>query len=82
MKKKIIGSIFLSILSFSSFAHAYSLDNHKHEQHLDSKKNEDSKLEYNCPMHPEVKGKEGDECPKCGMFLEKISKDEIIENIK
>ena len=25
---------------------------------------------YACPMHPEVTGKEGDECPKCGMKLE------------
>lgn len=25
---------------------------------------------YSCPMHPEVKGKESDKCPKCGMALE------------
>src|SRR5688572_10929886 len=25
---------------------------------------------YACPMHPEVTGKEGDKCPKCGMMLE------------
>ncbi len=25
---------------------------------------------YACPMHPEVIGKEGDECPTCGMKLE------------
>lgn len=25
---------------------------------------------YACPMHPEVSGKEGDTCPKCGMKLE------------
>lgn len=25
---------------------------------------------YACPMHPEVTGKEGDMCPKCGMKLE------------
>lgn len=24
---------------------------------------------YSCPMHPEVKGKKGSECPKCGMAL-------------
>ena len=24
---------------------------------------------YSCPMHPEVKGKKGDKCPKCGMAL-------------
>ncbi len=25
---------------------------------------------FSCPMHPEVTGKEGDKCPKCGMALE------------
>ena len=25
---------------------------------------------YACPMHPEITGKEGDKCPKCGMALE------------
>ncbi len=26
--------------------------------------------QFSCPMHPEVTGKEGDTCPKCGMKLE------------
>ena len=25
---------------------------------------------FSCPMHPEITGKEGDKCPKCGMALE------------
>jgi hypothetical protein len=25
---------------------------------------------YYCPMHPEVRGKAGDKCPKCNMALE------------
>jgi len=29
--------------------------------------------EYTCPMHPEVRGKAGDHCPKCGMDLEPAS---------
>lgn len=24
---------------------------------------------FSCPMHPEVKGKKGDKCPKCEMVL-------------
>ena len=28
---------------------------------------------FACPMHPEVIGKEGDKCPKCGMALEHLS---------
>lgn len=30
---------------------------------------------YSCPMHPEVKGKKGDKCPKCGMELSVPVKD-------
>jgi len=29
---------------------------------------------YACPMHPEVTGKEGDKCTKCGMKLTKVAK--------
>ena len=27
---------------------------------------------YACPMHPEVTGKKGDKCPKCGMDLKEV----------
>lgn len=27
---------------------------------------------YACPMHPEITGKEGDKCSKCGMKLEAV----------
>jgi hypothetical protein len=30
---------------------------------------------YVCSMHPEVTGKEGDKCSKCGMKLEAANKD-------
>ena len=29
-------------------------------------------LAYACPMHPEVTGKDGDKCTKCGMYLEAV----------
>ncbi len=31
---------------------------------------------FSCPMHPDVTGKEGDKCPKCGMKLEHTDKAE------
>lgn len=31
---------------------------------------------YACPMHSEVKGKEGDTCGECGMALEKVEEQE------
>ncbi|MGC4021119.1 MAG: heavy metal-binding domain-containing protein [Cyclobacteriaceae bacterium] len=36
---------------------------------------------YICPMHPEVKGKEGDTCPKCGMNLEKTETKDSAEYV-
>ena len=35
-----------------------------------TKKVGDHQHTFACPMHPEVTGKEGDTCPKCGMKLE------------
>jgi hypothetical protein len=31
-----------------------------------------TQIAYACPMHPEVTGKEGDKCSKCGMKLEPV----------
>lgn len=30
--------------------------------------------EYACPMHPEITGKSGDKCSKCGMDLKPVKK--------
>lgn len=35
----------------------------------DSKTMESDSKMYACPMHPEVTGKKGDKCSKCGMDL-------------
>jgi rRNA maturation protein Nop10 len=37
---------------------------------------------YACPMHPEVTGKEGDTCPKCGMKLEHNDNAGAASNVK
>lgn len=34
---------------------------------------------YTCSMHPEVRGKEGDKCPKCGMDLVPISDENTVK---
>ncbi len=34
-----------------------------------SENQETKEMAYACPMHPEVTGKLGDNCPKCGMDL-------------
>lgn len=51
--------------------------NTKNHEHVDSTISKKLSAEYACPMHPEVKGKEGETCPTCGMKLIKTSKDQI-----
>ncbi len=36
----------------------------------DSDMNQNTAIEYTCPMHPEVVQSEPGSCPKCGMFLQ------------
>jgi protein SCO1/2 len=35
--------------------------------------------EYSCPMHPEVKSKTAGSCPKCGMHLKQVSKQDATD---
>lgn len=44
------------------------------EMHDGVKKDHNSTMEssYACPMHPEITGKKGDKCSKCGMALEPV----------
>ena len=39
-----------------------------------TKQHDEMEMAYACPMHPEVTGKEGDTCSKCGMKLEPVKK--------
>jgi hypothetical protein len=36
---------------------------------------------YSCPMHPEVTGKQGEECSKCGMKLTELVTNKEVEKI-
>ncbi len=52
-------------------------DGHHHAEgdtthHEDDIKQDSTQMAYACPMHPEVTGKEGDKCSKCGMKLEPV----------
>lgn len=47
----------------------------KVENHQDGDKHADEH-EYACPMHPEITGKAGDKCSKCGMDLKMVEDDD------
>ena len=40
---------------------------------IQAPEDDDAALAYACPMHPEVMGKQGDTCSKCGMDLEPVA---------
>lgn len=46
-------------------------ENHEHKEG-EEQKGDDEATAYACPMHPEVTGKKGDTCSKCGMKLEPV----------
>lgn len=56
---------------------------HHDEMDMDSTEMHDmdsAQMAYACPMHPEVTGKEGDKCSKCGMKLEAVKKPDSAEH--
>jgi hypothetical protein len=66
----VISSIAMGILFTACNNSETKTSNMEHHQHSHSDSN------YACPMHPEVTGKKGDPCPKCGMSLEPVSSEE------
>lgn len=60
-------------LLFASCSNSNS--NQHHTSDATEQQQADTKGVYACPMHPEVTGKQGDKCSKCGMDLELVQKD-------
>ena len=65
--KKVIGILMVVALISTTI----SCKDNKQEEQKEEMHNEMSEHEtvYACPMHPEITGKEGDKCSKCGMDL-------------
>ncbi len=52
--------------------HMQMMNDSTHKMSGSTGTNSSEALAYACPMHPEVTGKEGDKCSKCGMYLEPV----------
>jgi hypothetical protein len=44
-----------------------------HEQQPTTTTTSDPNAKYACPMHPDITGKAGDKCSKCGMKLTQVA---------
>lgn len=62
-------NIILSVLLVVAFALVSCNDKSKQAEISNNKTSSTATQLYTCPMHPEVTGKQGGECPKCGMEL-------------
>lgn len=81
--KKLISLTAIALFAMVSCKNNENHNNDMHQdgQHNDSIMHDDTHetiidnetAMYSCPMHPEVKGAKGDQCPECGMDLEVIS---------
>ncbi len=52
----------------------------KEDEDHDHAEGEEHETVYACSMHPEVTGKEGEKCSKCGMKLEAVKKADSTEH--
>lgn len=52
-------------------------DESKPHEHAEGEEHE---TVYACPMHPQVTGKEGEKCSKCGMKLEAVNKSDSTDH--
>ena len=78
MKKSIVSITILLAVSFTATILLTSCSTKKSEQQEQTgdAKADSTVTAYACPMHPEVTGKDGDKCSKCGMKLEAMKEKE------
>ena len=62
----------IGFIAFLSFLLVFTSCKNKQEQHQhENNHTQHSGIVYTCPMHPEITGKKGEKCSKCGMELTK-----------
>lgn len=70
----LISGVFIASLAVTSCGskkeHNEADHDHMEADSTHHDKMDSTQMAYACPMHPEVTGKDGDKCSKCGMKLE------------
>jgi Cu(I)/Ag(I) efflux system membrane fusion protein len=80
MKKTVLKFVVLSLLFGVSPYVTIHAQEHNHESMNMSTKAKQSDV-YVCPMHPHIHGKEGDNCPICGMSLVPAQADPMMDDM-
>ncbi|MCF6171333.1 MAG: hypothetical protein L3J31_00405 [Bacteroidales bacterium] len=82
MRKLILSTVAVLFIGAGSLFLA-SCDNNspnnkqaEQHEHADGDMHEKKQDAYACPMHPEITGKKGDKCSKCGMNLTAMAEGE------
>jgi ribosomal protein S27AE len=65
----VAGSTLLNSCGSGNQKDADSAEQHDMDMDHDAEDHDTMAATFACPMHPEITGKEGEKCSKCGMFL-------------
>lgn len=71
----LIAGLFVSTFLITGCGSKKEQATEEDHQHMDSDStghHDEMAMTHACPMHPEVTGKEGESCSKCGMKLELV----------
>lgn len=82
MKKSILTLVFFIIGTLAFAAIVTSCGNKAKQEQSETQdvKQDSTQIVYACSMHPEITGKKGDKCSKCGMNLEEVKKSDSTEH--
>lgn len=79
MKKSAISAFLFPVFLIGAML-VISCNSKPKQAHDAMKKDSAEVVVYACSMHPEVTGKEGDKCSKCGMKLEAMQSSDSTKN--
>lgn len=70
--KKVITTLLSLTICLVTLSACNNVENKKNKD-MATHQHTDKESVYACPMHPEITGKQGEKCPKCGMDLKAVN---------
>lgn len=75
--KKVINTLLGVTVCLVTLSACNNVENKKNKD-MTTHEHTDKESVYACPMHPEVTGKQGEKCPKCGMDLKAVNPENAV----